>query len=68
MALKNRGTTGVLPYGVRKVARSSRYAAAVSCGGRYFHLGVFDTAEEAHRVAVKAKQRLHSEAKLGGTT
>lgn len=46
------GLLGVYP-------RGDRFIAQIGQAGRLHHLGVFDTAEEAHVVYLKAKQRLH---------
>lgn len=61
MARRDRGTssTGALPYGVKKVFGSSRFAARGYKGGRHIWLGTFATIDEAARVAREAKaQRL----------
>jgi hypothetical protein len=38
---------------------AGRYAAAICVSRKQIHLGMFDTAEEAHAAYVSAKRRLH---------
>jgi hypothetical protein len=51
----SRSTTGLL--GVLR--KSRRFAAHITADGRTHCLGTFDTPEEAHRVYMDAKSRLH---------
>lgn len=46
------GLLGVHPY-------RNRFVASIWHSGRSNHLGVFDTAEEAHASYIEAKRRLH---------
>jgi hypothetical protein len=36
-----------------------RFRAAIWLGGKYLHIGVFDTPEQAHEAYLTAKRRLH---------
>ncbi|MBT9493914.1 MAG: HNH endonuclease [Paucibacter sp.] len=46
------GLLGVIPY-------KSRFTAQIRAGGKNRHLGVFDTAEEAHAAYLVAKRDIH---------
>lgn len=54
-ALKH-GKTGLLGATTTK---KGRFRAAIHTSGRCIHLGVFDTALEAHQAYVEAKRELH---------
>ena len=43
--------------GVGKAGR--RFRASIGVNGKYKHLGVFDTPEQAHRAYITAKRKLH---------
>lgn len=58
MARKGRGRTGRMPFGVAR--NHDRFMANVSFRGRRHYLGTFDTVEEAHAVAVAAKEVFHA--------
>jgi hypothetical protein len=58
MAKKGRGRTGVMPFGVAR--NHDRYMANVSYKKKKHYLGTFDTIEEAHSVAVAAKEAFHA--------
>lgn len=45
--------------GVSLNKRTNRYAADITFKGKRYHLGEFDTAEEAHDAYLKAKEELH---------
>ena len=45
--------------GVSLNKRTNRYAADITFKGKHYHLGEFDTAEEAHDAYLKAKEKLH---------
>lgn len=59
MANKGRGTTGEWPYGV--YLKDGRYASRIKFKRNNFYLGVYDTPEEAHNVAIKVRRALLSE-------
>lgn len=56
MAMKWRGRTGEMPYGVG-AQLSGRFQAAISWRGEQVSLGTYDTIQEAHQVAVSEKQK-----------
>jgi hypothetical protein len=61
MAVKSRGTSGSLPYGVRRPRYpGGRYRAEVSYLGAPIHVGMFDTVDEAAEAAAHERLRLHS--------
>jgi len=64
-AVKGRGVKSKkgMPYGAQ--ARSGRFAAHATVGGRFRYLGTFDTAEEASAVALAAKAKVYKEAANG---
>lgn len=47
--------------GVHWVTREGRWRAAISVGGQKTHIGMFDSAEAAHRAYCEAAVRLHGE-------
>lgn len=61
MARRNRGRKGPLPFGVR--VNRGRFAAQVKFGTKNYHLGTFDTIEEAAGVAAAAKASFYSTGK-----
>jgi hypothetical protein len=58
-AKKGRGRVGAdgLPFGVTQ--RCRRFAAHIRAGGREIHLGTFATIDEAHKVALRAREIAH---------
>ena len=50
-------TTGLLGTSVRK--DNGKVRAYITAGGKQHHLGLFDTAEQAHAAYLKAKHELH---------
>jgi hypothetical protein len=54
----NNKTTGLL--GASLVKRNGKFQAQIKIHGKQHGLGHYDTAEEAHRVYLEAKRRLHS--------
>lgn len=60
MVRKKRGTRSKygLPRGVHRSQGRKRYSARVKANGKVFHLGQFDTPEEASRAAEAARERL----------
>lgn len=55
--LVSRSAAGLL--GAHFDARSGRFEASIQAGGKRHRLGMFKTAEEAHRIYMEAKLRLH---------
>lgn len=47
--------------GVRYHSRDRRWYAHIRLSGKQVHLGLFDTAEEAHAAYCEAAHRLHGE-------
>lgn len=54
MARKGRGNRGALPFGVQKT-RSGRFRASFELVARRYHIGTYDTVEEAAEAALAAK-------------
>lgn len=50
------GYKGVTPYKL-----TGKYIAQISKNKKHYHLGLFDTAEEAHKAYCKAAKKLHGE-------
>ncbi|MFG1413421.1 HNH endonuclease [Xanthobacter sp. VTT E-85241] len=50
-----------LPMGVRLIPKSGRFEARISCHGRQFHLGAYDTPLEAHGVYLAKRRELFHE-------
>lgn len=59
MARRNRGAKGPLPFGVKK-ARNGKYGAQIKFATKNYHLGTYDTIEEAAAVAAAAKASFYS--------
>ncbi len=50
-----------LPMGVRLVSRSGRFEARISYRGTQYHLGAYDTPQEAHGVYLAKRRELFHE-------
>ena len=49
-----------LPMGVGLDKSMKLYTSGIGVNGKYIHLGVFDTPEEAHFAYIEAKRRMHA--------
>jgi len=57
-ANKNNRSTGII--GVSKYARTGKFLAQIRANKVHYHLGFFDTVEEASNAYLNAKRKLHS--------
>jgi HNH endonuclease/AP2 domain len=50
--------------GITKPKHTKKWVAAITCNRKRIHLGYFDSAEQAHKAYILAKQKYHPNARL----